>query len=88
VLARSGESNLFQITIIFLAQFLDFCLGMALVDTVSRRQVTLGGLDLVLLLDTAIGAVAFDLSTNSRRIALAALFIIFSFFNSLDFQSM
>jgi len=90
VLVQSGVQNPFLITIIiYLAQFVGVCIGITLTDKVGRRPVALFGLTIIFCLDVAIGGVACGpLSTNPQRIALAALFIIFAFFNSLTFQSL
>jgi MFS family permease len=90
VLVQSGVSNPFQITvIIFLCQFLGICVGPLLMDKIGRRPVALCGFVMLFLLDAAIGGLACGgLSTKSERLALASLFIIFAFFNSLAFQSL
>ncbi|EXJ76588.1 uncharacterized protein A1O5_01096 [Cladophialophora psammophila CBS 110553] len=90
LLVQSGVSNPFQITvIIFLAQFLGICIGPFLMDRYGRRPIGLAGFTILFLLDVAIGGLACGgLLTDRERVGLAALFIIFAFFNSLTFQSL
>ena len=90
LLVQSGVSNPFQITvIIFLAQFLGICIGPSLMDRYGRRPIGLAGFMILFLLDVAIGGLASGgLSTNPERVGLAALFIVFAFFNSMTFQSL
>jgi MFS family permease len=90
VLIQSGVANPFQITvIIFLLSLVGGLVGGWLMDTVGRRPVALTGFTILFLLDVAIGGLACGpLSTNSQKIALAALFIIFAFFNSMSFLSL
>ena len=90
VLIQSGVANPFQITvIILLLSFLGGLVGGWLMDRLGRRPVALTGFMILFLLDVAIGGLACGpLSTNSQKIALAALFIIFAFFNSMSFLSL
>ncbi|KIW24878.1 uncharacterized protein PV07_10565 [Cladophialophora immunda] len=90
VLIQSGVANPFEITvIIFLMSFLGGLVGGYLMDRIGRRPVALTGFVILFLLDVAIGGLACGpLATGSQRIALAALFIVFAFFNSMSFLSL
>lgn len=90
VLIESGVDDPFLITvIIYLLSFLGGLVGGYLMDRIGRRPVALTGFVLLFLLDVAIGGLACGpLSTNPQRFALAALFIIFAFFNSMSFLSL
>lgn len=88
ILVQSGVSKPFQITImIFVLQFLGVCIGPTLMDKLGRRRTGIGGFAVLFLLDTTIGGLACGgLGTEPQRLALAALFIIFAFFNALCFK--
>ncbi|KIX03489.1 uncharacterized protein Z518_07042 [Rhinocladiella mackenziei CBS 650.93] len=90
MLVQSGVEDPFLITvIIYLAYFLGGCVGPILLDKVGRRPTALGGFTILFLLDIAIAGLASSgLTTDSERLGLASLFIIFGFFNALVFQSL
>lgn len=90
MLVQSGVKDPFLITvIIYLAYFFGGCVGPVLLDKVGRRPTALGGFTILFLLDVAIAGLACSgLTTDSERLGLASLFIIFGFFNSLIFQSL
>jgi hypothetical protein len=90
ILVQSGVADPFKITIIiFLLQFAGTLVGPLLLDKLGRRTVALPGYIFLLILDIAAGAIACaGLTTNGQRLGLAALCMIFSFVNSVAFQSM
>lgn len=90
ILLQSGVDDPFKITIIiFLLQFLGTLIGPFLLDMTGRRPVALVGFVLLLVIDVVCGALACaGLKTEGQRVGLAALCIIFSFINSVCFQSM
>lgn len=90
ILVQSGVGNPFQMTIIITClQFLGTIVGPTLVDKAGRRPVALIGFSILFVLDVAAGALAAaGLTTNSQRLGLAAVFIIFGFFNAASFQSL
>lgn len=90
LLVESGVNDPFLITIIiFLANFCGACVGIVLMDKVGRRPTALTGFAVVFVFDVVIGGLGSGgLKTNQQRKALAALMIVFAFFNSLTFQSM
>ncbi|TAQ88658.1 hypothetical protein B7494_g3008 [Chlorociboria aeruginascens] len=90
ILVLSGVGNAFQITIIITClQFLGTVIGPVLVDRVGRRPVALVGFSILCVLDIAAGSLAAaGLTTKSRQLGLAAVFIIFGFFNCVSFQSL
>jgi hypothetical protein len=90
ILVQSGVANLFQITIIITClQFLGTMIGPVLVDKVGRRPVALVGFSILFVLDIAAGSLAAaGLTTKGQQLGLAAVFIIFAFFNAASFQSL
>lgn len=90
ILVASGVGNAFEITVIISClQFLGTLIGPFLVDRVGRRPVALIGFSILLTLDLAAGSLgAVGLTTESQRLALAAIFILFGFFNAVSFQSL
>ena len=90
ILVQSGVGNPFQITIIISClQFLGTMIGPVLVDKVGRRPVALGGFSVLFVLDIVAGSLAAaGLTTEGQRLGLAAVFILFGFFNSASFQSL
>jgi MFS family permease len=90
ILVASGVGNAFQITVIISClQFLGTLIGPFLVDRVGRRPVALIGFSILLTLDLAAGSLgAVGLTSESQRLALAAIFILFGFFNAVSFQSL
>jgi MFS family permease len=89
ILVQSGVADPFKITIIiFLLQFVGTLVGPFLLDKIGRRPVALPGFVLLFLLNVAAGGIACaGLKTPSQRLGLAALCMIFSFVNSVAFQS-
>ncbi|KIW18444.1 hypothetical protein PV08_02732 [Exophiala spinifera] len=90
LLVQSGVANPFEITIIISClTFLGTIVGPVLVDSAGRRPVALIGFSILFILDmTAGGLGAAGLTTKSQRLGLAAVFIIFAFFNAVSFQSL
>lgn len=90
ILVQSNVANPFQITVIInCLQFLGTVIGPVLVDRAGRRPVALIGFLILLLLNLAAGGLAAaGLTTESQRLGLAAVFIIFGFFNCVSFQSL
>ena len=90
VLVQSGVANPFQITIIITClQFLGTIVGPILVDKIGRRPVAMTGFCALFVLDIVAGSLAAaGLTTNGQRLGLAAMFIMFGFFNSASFQSL
>lgn len=90
ILVASGVGNPFQITVIISSlQFLGTVVGPFLVDKAGRRPVALVGFTILLLLNLAAGSLgAAGLTTETQRLALAAVFILFGFFNAVSFQSL
>lgn len=90
ILVQSGVANPFQITIIITClQFLGTVIGPVLVDKVGRRPVALGGFSVLFLLNMSAGGLgAGGLTTKGQQLGLAAVFIIFAFFNSISFVSL
>lgn len=90
ILVQSGVGNPFQITVIISCLiFLGTLIGPVLVDKFGRRPVALIGLTILLILNIAAGSLAaIGLTTTSRQLGLAAVFIIFGFFNAASFQSL
>ena len=90
ILVQSGVANPFQITIIITClQFLGTVVGPTLVDKVGRRPVALCGFSILFVLNMAAGGLAAaGLTTKSQQLGLAAVFIIFAFFNAVSFQSL
>ncbi|KAJ9617077.1 hypothetical protein H2200_000798 [Cladophialophora chaetospira] len=90
ILVQSGVANPFQITIIIAClQFLGTIIGPTLVDKVGRRPVALVGFSILFVLNIAAGGLAAaGLTTKSQQLGLAAVFIIFAFFNAASFQSL
>lgn len=90
ILVQSGVADPFKMTIIiFMMQFVGTLVGPPLVDKVGRRPVALVGFSALFIIDIAAGSLAaVGLMTPSRSVALAALCMIFGFFNSASFQSM
>ena len=89
-LIQSGVANPFTITvIIYLAQMVGTIVGPPLVDKIGRRPIALYGFVIMLLLDIALGGIACaGLKTDSQRLALASLCIIFFFVDAASFQSL
>ncbi|KAK9436261.1 MFS transporter, SP family, general alpha glucoside:H+ symporter [Metarhizium brunneum] len=89
ILVQSGVADPFKITIIiFLLQFLGTLIGPFLLDKIGRRPVALAGFVVLFAIDVVCGALACaGLATQSQRIGLAALCIVFSFTNATCFQS-
>ncbi|KID91134.1 MFS transporter, SP family, general alpha glucoside:H+ symporter [Metarhizium guizhouense ARSEF 977] len=89
ILVQSGVADPFKITIIiFLLQFLGTLIGPFLLDKIGRRPVALTGFVVLFAIDVVCGALACaGLATQSQRIGLAALCIVFSFINATCFQS-
>lgn len=90
ILVQSGVADPFKITIIiFLLQFLGTLIGPFLLDMTGRRPVALIGFVILFIIDIVCGVLACaGLTTQSQKIGLAALCIIFSFINAVCFQSM
>lgn len=90
ILVQSGVANPFQITVIITClQFFGTIVGPTLLDKVGRRPVALVGFTILFILDMAAGSLAAaGLETESQQQGLAAVFIIFAFFNALSFQSL
>jgi len=90
ILVQSGVADPFKITIlIFLLQFVGTVIGPFLLDKLGRRLVALVGFVFLFFIDIVAGALACaGLKTNSERLGLAALCIIFAFINSVCFQSL
>lgn len=90
ILVQSGVGNPFQITIIITCtQFLGTMIGPVLVDKIGRRPVALVGFSVLFFLDIVAGSLATaGLTTRGQRLGLAAVFILFGFFNSASFQSL
>lgn len=90
ILIQSGVADPFEITmIVFLLQFLGTLIGPFLIDKVGRRRVALVGFAILFIIDVTAGALACaGLKNSSQTTGLAALCIIFSFVNSLSFQSL
>ncbi len=75
--------------IITCLQFLGTVIGPVLVDKVGRRPVELVGFSVLCMLDIVAGSLAAaGLTTDGQRLGLAAMFILFGFFNSASFQSL
>ncbi|KAK8930436.1 High-affinity glucose transporter HXT2 [Metarhizium anisopliae] len=89
ILVQSGVADPFKITIIiFLLQFLGTLIGPFLLDKIGRRPVALAGFVVLFAIDVVCGALACaGPATQSQRIGLAALCIVFSFTNATCFQS-
>lgn len=89
-LVQAGVGNPFQITVIITCLlFLGTLVGPFIVDRVGRRPVALIGFTILLLLNLAAGSLAaVGLTTESQRLGLAGVFIVFSFFNAASFQSL
>ena len=90
LLVQSGVIDAFQVTIIIwcLAALGQVC-GVLLIDKVGRRPLVLCGLSVLCILDVIIGSLAAtSLEFQSQRTALAAMFIIFSFFTQATFGLM
>ncbi|ETI24719.1 hypothetical protein G647_04088 [Cladophialophora carrionii CBS 160.54] len=90
ILVQSGVADPFQITIIITClQFLGTMVGPVLVDKVGRRPVALAGFSILFVLDMAAGSLAAaGLTTKGQQLGLAAVFIVFAFFNAASFQSL
>ncbi|KIW85635.1 hypothetical protein Z517_01027 [Fonsecaea pedrosoi CBS 271.37] len=90
ILVQSGVGNPFQMTVVIAClQFLGTIVGPTLVDRAGRRPVALVGFSLLFLLNMAAGGLAAaGLTTNSQRLGLASVFIIFGFVNAVSFQSL
>lgn len=90
ILVQSGVGNPFQITVIISClNFLGTIVGPVLVDKVGRRPVALIGFTILLVLNIAAGSLAATgLTTTPQQLGLAAVFIIFGFFNAVSFQSL
>lgn len=90
ILVQSGVTDPFKITIIiFVLQFLGTLIGPSFVDKVGRRPVALVGFILLFVIDLIAGALACaGLGTPSERLGFASLCMIFSFINSVSFQSL
>lgn len=89
ILVQSGVGNPFEVTmVISCLTFLGTLVGPVLVDKIGRRPVALFGFSTLFILDLAAGSLAAaGLATESQRLGLAAVFILFGFFNSVSFQS-
>ena len=89
-LVQSGVGNPFQITIIISClQFFGTLIGPLLVDRVGRRPVALAGFSVLLVLNLAAGGLGTTgLTTKTEQLGIAAVFIIFGFFNAVSFQSL
>jgi MFS family permease len=89
-LVQTGVGNPFQVTIIISClQLLGVLIGPVFVDKLGRRPVILFGVPILLILNIAAGSLAATgLTTNSQRLGIAAVFIIFGFFNAVTFQSL
>lgn len=90
ILVQSNVANPFEITIIITClQFLGTIVGPTLVDKVGRRPVALVGFSILFVLNMAAGGLAAaGLTTQGQRLGLAAVFIIFGFFNAASFSSL
>lgn len=89
-LVQAGVGNPFEITIIITCLvFFGTLIGPLLVDRIGRRPVALVGFSILLVLNLAAGSLAaVGLKTESQRLGLAAVFILFGFFNAVSFQSL
>lgn len=89
ILVQSGVGNPFEVTMmISCLTFLGTLVGPVLVDWVGRRPVALFGFSTLFILNLVAGSLAAaGLATESQRLGLAAVFILFGFFNSVSFQS-
>lgn len=85
-----GVSNAFQMTVlVFLLQFVGNLIGPFLADHLGRRRVALGGLVMLVLLDTSAGELACSgMASRPEKLALAALSCIFAFINAACIQSL
>jgi MFS family permease len=90
ILVQSNVANPFQVTVIISClTFLGTIVGPTLVDKAGRRPVALVGFTILFVLNMAAGGLAAaGLTTSSQRLGLAAVFIIFAFFNAASFQSL
>ena len=90
ILVQSGVGNAFEITVVISClQFLGTVIGPFLVDRAGRRPVALVGFSILLALNVAAGTLgAVGLTTESMRLGLSAIFILFGFFNAASFQSL
>ena len=90
LLIQSGLIDAFQVTIIiWCLGLLGQVCGVLLIDKVGRRPLVLCGLSALCVLDVIIGSLAAtSLESQSQRTALAAMFIVFSFFSAITFDSM
>ncbi|KEF52823.1 uncharacterized protein A1O9_11240 [Exophiala aquamarina CBS 119918] len=89
ILVQSGVGNPFEVTMVISCLiFLGTLVGPVLVDWVGRRPVALFGFSILFILNLAAGSLAAaGLATESQRLGLATVFILFGFFNSVSFQS-
>lgn len=90
ILVQSGVADPFKITILITClQFLGTIIGPVLVDKVGRRPVALVGFSILFILNMAAGGLAASgLTTKTQQLGLAAVFIIFGFFNSACGQTL
>jgi hypothetical protein len=90
ILVQSGVANPFEITIIITClQFLGVVIGPVFVDKAGRRPVALVAFPILFVLNMSAGGLAAaGLTTKGQQLGLAAVFIIFAFFNAVSFQSL
>ena len=90
LLVQSKVGNAFQMTVVITClQFLGAVTGPILVDKVGRRPVALVGFTMLFILDLSAGSLATTgLVTQSQKLGLAGVLIVFGFFNSASFQSL
>jgi Sugar (and other) transporter len=90
ILVQSGVADPFRITVIISClQFLGTLVGPTLLDKFGRRPIAFYGFTVLFLLNMAAGGLAAaDLTTEGQRKGLAAVFIVFAFFNAVCFQSL
>lgn len=90
ILVQSNVANPFEVTIIISClNFMGTIVGPTLVDKAGRRPVALSGFSILFVLNMAAGGLAAaGLTTSGQRLGLAAVFIMFAFFNAASFQSL
>lgn len=90
ILVQSGVANAFRVNVLInCLSLVGQLIGPHLIDKVGRRPVVLFGMLGLLVVNITIGSLgAVGLTSEARRQALAALFIIFQFVNVVTFGSM
>ena len=89
ILVQSGVADPFKITVLIaLLQFLGTLVGPFCLDKIGRRPTALVGFVILFCINIAGGSLAAaGLASNAQKLGLAALCIVFSFVNSICFQS-